>query len=543
MREKYELPNTGERYLGDDIWKIKSELEHRHRYNIAKKYVKDKIVLDAACGSGYGSQMLAESAHSVVGIDISEDAIQFCKHYHNSSNAKFQVMSATKMSFPDHTFDVVVSFETFEHLNKPDQASFLREIKRVLREDGILILSTPNVDVLRSTVEWNHVNPYHLSEISIEDLQDQLKAVFKNINYHAQCITEASFITKKEDRTDCLETIFGQNFSRFGPPEYIVFICSDVELEKSIPDSVYLSSIDRYYKETYWPFNKSFLYRDFGDGFTEEYKEECTQFEFNHGRFRVRFMLSDVKNGDVLRFDPNEVSGAIAAMMVTSSFEVERCGSNESHRSDGWDIFIHNDPIYFYKVIDNCGNSDGYIEFEGTYRTLTDTDVNFYLQQKAREIIEEGSKPNADRIEQLESQLEAKDKTIFRMQEECGAQTEELVSLKAQIDDLREYYFKQYQRANELSHTNNLLHSELQKVVWQEQQKFADAEQNWKQLIEQEKQRFVDAERIWKQLTMVKEQELAYTYEVIEVYRTSHSWKITAPLRFIKDFLLKLFKQ
>src|SRR4029453_6994984 len=100
-------------------------------------------VLDAACGVGYGSYILANSgAHWVTGIDVSEDAISYAKKHYAQSNVTFKKCDAEQLSLLGEVFDIVISFETIEHLNQPRK--FIQEVHRSLKRGGLFICSTPN---------------------------------------------------------------------------------------------------------------------------------------------------------------------------------------------------------------------------------------------------------------------------------------------------------------------------------------------------------------------------------------------------------------
>ena len=131
---------TGERFIPTEQGKIR--LEHYHRYAIVQDIVKQKDILDVACGEGYGSSFMADVARSVVGVDISDEAVQHASSTYTKANLMFRQGSATALDFNDASFDVVVSFETIEHL--AEQAQMLAEIRRVLRPDGLLVISSPN---------------------------------------------------------------------------------------------------------------------------------------------------------------------------------------------------------------------------------------------------------------------------------------------------------------------------------------------------------------------------------------------------------------
>lgn len=136
------------------------------RYNFSKKYIKNKdSVLDAACGTGY--------ATVGVGIDNDLEAIAFAKKHYK---AKFVVGNILDMPFTDNSFDVVTSFETIEHV---DANKFLREIKRVLKKDGILVLSTPQKNGPSNS-------PYHVKEFTKLELEKLLKKYFQKVTIFGQ---------------------------------------------------------------------------------------------------------------------------------------------------------------------------------------------------------------------------------------------------------------------------------------------------------------------------------------------------------------------
>lgn len=153
---------------------------HLKRYDFVKRFSKDKVILDAACGAGYGAHYLADAVKEVSGVDISEEAITYAKEHYKEENIHFRVMDVYKLEFPDKYFDLACSFEALEHLDKPEK--FLWEIKRVLKKNGVFVFSTPNVK------ETNHnpENPYHKIEFCRKDLEGILKKYFVNIEIFGQ---------------------------------------------------------------------------------------------------------------------------------------------------------------------------------------------------------------------------------------------------------------------------------------------------------------------------------------------------------------------
>lgn len=159
--------------------------EHIHRYLESKKYVNNSdVVLDLACGSGYGTDILSQVANSkIYGGDIEESAIIQCKKdwAHNSS-LFFEVMDATNLRFEDNYFDKIVSLETIEHL--VEYKKMLSEFCRVVKPNGTVIISTPNIKI--SSPDGTIINPYHTQEFTYEELNTLLKAEFKEVSILGQ---------------------------------------------------------------------------------------------------------------------------------------------------------------------------------------------------------------------------------------------------------------------------------------------------------------------------------------------------------------------
>ena len=150
---------------------------HINRYEFAANQIKDKIVLDIACGDGYGAFMLSKVARQVYAVDLSEEAIKRASSLYENKNLSFIQASGLKLPFADSSVDVVVSFETIEHMSESDGRKFLLEIKRVLKDGGRLILSTPEKDAV--SLGGLPVNPFHLHEYSTNELAESLGKIFK----------------------------------------------------------------------------------------------------------------------------------------------------------------------------------------------------------------------------------------------------------------------------------------------------------------------------------------------------------------------------
>ncbi len=159
---------------------------HFRRYETAARYVKGKRVLDIACGAGYGSRMLRlAGAITVVGVDICPETVQYARKHYQESNMEFVCADAEQFEWSEQ-FDVIVSFETIEHVPHPDK--FLERVRRLLVGDGIFLLSVP-------LGETRHFDPYHLHAFSQEEVFALLdKTKFLVDGHHCdQC-----FLTRSE---------------------------------------------------------------------------------------------------------------------------------------------------------------------------------------------------------------------------------------------------------------------------------------------------------------------------------------------------------
>lgn len=174
------MPNTSE-------WDMYIA-EHRQRYEFAAEYCVNAHVLDAACGVGYGSDLLhRKGAFNVLGVDLSSEAIQYAQENYWSKEVQFLQCAVEDLPFPDGNFDAVVSFETLEHLASP--STFLAEASRVLAPGGTIVCSTPNKDF---EPRWGRKpnNPYHLSEMSFDEFCQLFSAFFEVESVFCQSHTE-----------------------------------------------------------------------------------------------------------------------------------------------------------------------------------------------------------------------------------------------------------------------------------------------------------------------------------------------------------------
>src|SRR3990167_2932557 len=158
------MQDTGERMIPEHHKGNIIYGEHMSRYLAVAGTVEGKVVLDIACGTGYGTQIIAKDAAKVYGVDISKETIEYAKENFNAPNITYKLGNASKIPLDDNSVDVVVSFETIEHVKEYEK--FVDEVKRVLKDNGQFIVSTPNDD------EFIDDNEFHVHEFQFTELKE-----------------------------------------------------------------------------------------------------------------------------------------------------------------------------------------------------------------------------------------------------------------------------------------------------------------------------------------------------------------------------------
>jgi ubiquinone/menaquinone biosynthesis C-methylase UbiE len=186
-----DLTFTGERFLPACTGEI--AYEHWHRYAFARRFVAGKRVLDAACGEGYGTALLGATASTIVGVDIDGPTVAHASaRYGDGARVSFVEGSCSELPLPDASIDVVVSFETIEHLHDHDQPRMLAEFARVLVPGGMVVISSPNKRLYSD--ERSYVNEFHLHELYRDDLARLLEPEFSAQRWYHQRIATWSGI-------------------------------------------------------------------------------------------------------------------------------------------------------------------------------------------------------------------------------------------------------------------------------------------------------------------------------------------------------------
>jgi SAM-dependent methyltransferase len=243
------LTFSGERFTPETPGEI--AYEHWHRYWATLPLARGRKVLDAACGEGYGTAILAQAASEAIGVDIADEAVAHARKRYGREGLSFRRESVTAMSLDDASVDLVVSFETIEHLE--EQAAMLAEFRRVLRPDGLLIISSPNRPVYSD--ERNFRNDYHVRELDREELRALLTPGFPRQLWYGQRLLFHSMIWPEAPVSGV--DILAQDGDAASavpepaPPMYFIVVCGgkDAKLPQARALSLYADRSLAIYRE------------------------------------------------------------------------------------------------------------------------------------------------------------------------------------------------------------------------------------------------------------------------------------------------------
>ncbi len=166
------LEKTGERVI-PGLTELSLYIPHVKRYLLAQSFARGKRVLDAGCGSGYGTKLLANVAQSVDAVDIDPEAVSFCQSTFANDRIDWSVADLRSFEPGEKAYDLVTSFEVIEHLTRDEIPAYLDRIRRSLNPDGVALISTPNRLVAE---QWQ--NPFHHAEMTLEEFRETLSAAF-----------------------------------------------------------------------------------------------------------------------------------------------------------------------------------------------------------------------------------------------------------------------------------------------------------------------------------------------------------------------------
>lgn len=174
---------------------------HEAFYEFASKHCRGRV-LDAGCGTGFGTHLLARNSDLAVGIDIKDKLVRYGKHVYRDPGLVFEVMDAIELGHLSTSFDVVVADELVEHL--PEHTPFLTEAARVLRDDGLFICATVSRVHSFGTAE-NPLNRNHFREYDASEFRAELLKYFGSVTLFGQGFGSELRSYLKDPRTRGIE--------------------------------------------------------------------------------------------------------------------------------------------------------------------------------------------------------------------------------------------------------------------------------------------------------------------------------------------------
>lgn len=255
------LEFTGERFIpgeGDPL----IHYEHAHRYVFATQFAEGRTVLDVASGEGYGACWLSTTAKQVIGVDNAADTVKHATARYTGAagagNVRFVLGDATHLPVATGSIDLVVSFETIEHLD--DAEAFLSEISRVLSPTGLVLLSTPNKKTYSDDTGYN--NEFHTTEFYLDEFERMLNARFPSCVLLGQRVVASSAMWGLDEmRGERKRGVFGEPSD--GPavetpmreivdPLYAIALCSRDEVDHRLGEmlpSLFIEQAESLMKE------------------------------------------------------------------------------------------------------------------------------------------------------------------------------------------------------------------------------------------------------------------------------------------------------
>lgn len=223
------VKDTGERMIPEIHKGNLIYAEHLTRYQSALELVKNNVVLDIASGSGYGTNLLASKAKFVFGVDISKEAVAYAKNNFSKKNTEFILGDGESIPLDENSVDIVVTFETIEHIK--DYKNFIKEINRVLKPNGLVVVSTPN------DLAFVEGNQFHFHEFQEQELVGLLKESFSEIKKYYQSTWKMSALGEKSlfSETGKKDIVF-ENLSPLDTNQclYFYFLCSKRKITEAI---------------------------------------------------------------------------------------------------------------------------------------------------------------------------------------------------------------------------------------------------------------------------------------------------------------------
>ena len=252
------LEHTGERFLPGTMGSAEIAYDHIARYRLAERYVKDRETVDLGCGAGYGTYSLSKFTRSIVGVDLSSEAVAYANWSYDTPGLHYEVGDVTGLPYEDGSFEAAVSFEVIEHLERPE--ALVEEARRLLKDDGVFVTSTPDKQTYSN--DRNSVNPHHLKEMYPLEFREILERNFEHVQLYRQGALAGSIITPDPEKLPEDEQVNLES-TRFSLPDpafghavpttlYMIAVCTNGEPPEPLRQPLLMLDQDRQvYEESF----------------------------------------------------------------------------------------------------------------------------------------------------------------------------------------------------------------------------------------------------------------------------------------------------
>lgn len=245
------LEHTGERFLPGTMGSAEIAYDHIARYRLAERYVKDRETVDLGCGAGYGTHSLSKFTRSILGVDLSGEAVAYANWSYETPGLRYEVGDVTDLPYEDGTFEAAVSFEVIEHLERPE--AIVEETRRLLKDDGVFVTSTPDKQTYSN--DRNSVNPHHLKEMYPLEFREILERNFEHVQLYRQGALAGSIITPDPEKLPEDEQVNLES-TRFSLPDpafghevpttlYMIAVCTNGEPPEPLRQPLLILDRDR----------------------------------------------------------------------------------------------------------------------------------------------------------------------------------------------------------------------------------------------------------------------------------------------------------
>lgn len=236
---------TGERFLPEMDIDSEIAIFHYQRYQSIVQLCTNKTVLDIACGEGYGSNLIAGTAKMVYGIDINDAVIAEASKKYAKENLFYAQGTVEKLNFHDAMFDIVVSFETIEHVDASAQRKFIKEARRVLKKNGLFIISSPDKHNYSEIPMFT--NKFHIHELYFDEFANLLQNEFQYMQAYYQGRMCNAYIFDPDKNITQIQNEIKLREADATQAEYIIAVCANREITESM-ESVVCDANNQYYK-------------------------------------------------------------------------------------------------------------------------------------------------------------------------------------------------------------------------------------------------------------------------------------------------------